>query len=66
MIADDFFEWLKAAECSGRAEGVEVVEEFGAEYEIVNSPADYYSAIEIAFTDGSRITTNYKGEFDRA
>ena len=66
MIANDFFEWLNAAECFGRADGETVVQEFGAEYEIVNSPNDYYAPVIVEFTDGSRVETNYKGEFDTA
>ena len=52
MIANDFFEWLNTAECFGRADGETVVQEFGAEYEIVNSPTDYYAPIIVEFTDG--------------
>ena len=39
---------------------------FGAEYEVVNSPDDYYAPVVVEFTDGSRVETNYKGEFDIA
>jgi hypothetical protein len=66
MIADDFFDWLYVAECDGRADGETVVQEFGAEYKVVNSPDDYYAIVVVEFQDGSRVETNYKGEFDRA
>jgi hypothetical protein len=54
------------AECDGRADGETIVQEFGAEYKVVNSPDDYYAIVVVEFQDGSRVETNYKGEFDRA
>jgi hypothetical protein len=46
--------------------GYTIVQEFGAEYKVVNSPDDYYAIVVVEFQDGSRVETNYKGEFDRA
>lgn len=66
MIANDFFKWLYTAEHFGRDDGWMLLHEFGAEYEIVNSPDDYYAPVVVEFTDGSRLETNYKGEFDIA